>query len=95
MNGQRSIREEQECSSRLLSLDWQGGLVSFQVELVANAMNWDSGSNYGYSAYAPQLANQLVISATMINLIGLAGNFGMYASGPVWGKIVDSKGQKM
>ncbi|OWZ30885.1 hypothetical protein C347_04031 [Cryptococcus neoformans AD2-60a] len=54
-----------------------------------------SGSNYGYSAYAPQLANQLLISATMINLIGLAGNFGMYASGPVWGKIVDSKGQKI
>ncbi|AAW44083.1 hypothetical protein CNBF0550 [Cryptococcus deneoformans B-3501A] len=54
-----------------------------------------SGSNYGYSAYAPQLASQLVISATLVNLIGLAGNFGMYTSGPVWGKIVDSKGQKI
>ncbi|KAK8846547.1 hypothetical protein IAR55_005633 [Kwoniella newhampshirensis] len=54
-----------------------------------------SGSNYVYSAYAPQLASKLSISATTVNLIGLAGNFGVYMSGPVWGKIVDSRGQRI
>nr|ODO00874.1 hypothetical protein L204_01597 [Cryptococcus depauperatus CBS 7855] len=54
-----------------------------------------SGSNYVYSAYAPQLANQLVVGATVVNLVGLAGNFGVYMSGPLWGKIVDSRGQKL
>ncbi len=42
-----------------------------------------SGSNYVYSAYAPQLASQLSINSTTVNLIGLAGNLGMYASGPM------------
>jgi hypothetical protein len=42
-----------------------------------------SGSNYVYSAYAPQLATQLVISSTQVNLIGLAGNLGMYLTGPL------------
>ncbi|ODN91358.1 hypothetical protein L198_05869 [Cryptococcus wingfieldii CBS 7118] len=50
-----------------------------------------SGSNYVYSAYAPQLANQLQVSATTVNLVGLAGNFGVYTTGPLWGKIVDSR----
>lgn len=95
MGGHQSIREEQEYLSRVLLLDWQGNVVSFVLGQVANAMIWDSGSNYGYSAYAPQLANQLVISATLVNLIGLAGNFGVYTSGPLWGKIVDHRGQKM
>ncbi|ODN74856.1 hypothetical protein L202_07161 [Cryptococcus amylolentus CBS 6039] len=54
-----------------------------------------SGSNYVYSAYAPQLANQLQVSATTVNLVGLAGNFGVYTTGPLWGKIVDSRGQKI
>ncbi|WWD21864.1 hypothetical protein CI109_106352 [Kwoniella shandongensis] len=54
-----------------------------------------SGSNYVYSAYAPQLASKLSISATTVNLIGLAGNFGVYTSGPVWGKMVDSRGQRL
>lgn len=42
-----------------------------------------SGSNYVYSAYAPQLATELVISSTQVNLIGLAGNLGMYLAGPL------------
>lgn len=54
-----------------------------------------SGSNYVYSAYAPQLATELHISSTTVNLIGLAGNLGMYITGPVWGKIVDTRGQRM
>ncbi|KAK6904259.1 hypothetical protein I203_107775 [Kwoniella mangroviensis CBS 8507] len=54
-----------------------------------------SGSNYVYSAYAPQLATKLVVSSTVGNLIGLAGNLGVYLTGPVWGKIVDSRGQRI
>ncbi|WWC87403.1 uncharacterized protein L201_002292 [Kwoniella dendrophila CBS 6074] len=54
-----------------------------------------SGSNYVYSAYAPQLASKLNVSSTVGNLIGLAGNLGVYLTGPFWGKIVDSKGQRI
>ncbi|WVQ75306.1 hypothetical protein IAR50_004922 [Cryptococcus sp. DSM 104548] len=54
-----------------------------------------SGSNYVYSAYAPQLAGQLQLSATTVNLVGLAGNFGVYTTGPLWGKIVDSRGPRI
>ncbi|ORY24135.1 major facilitator superfamily domain-containing protein [Naematelia encephala] len=54
-----------------------------------------SGSNYVYSAYAPQLASQLVISSTQVNLVGTAGNLGVYMTGPLWGKLVDSRGQRL
>ncbi|WVW79010.1 hypothetical protein I302_100973 [Kwoniella bestiolae CBS 10118] len=54
-----------------------------------------SGSNYVYSAYAPQLATKLVVSSTIGNLIGLAGNLGVYLTGPLWGKLVDSRGQRI
>ncbi|KAG8856288.1 hypothetical protein FRB91_000917 [Serendipita sp. 411] len=33
-----------------------------------------SGTNYAYSAYAPQLGDALHISHTQLNVIGLAGN---------------------
>ncbi|WVQ97537.1 hypothetical protein IAU59_004651 [Kwoniella sp. CBS 9459] len=54
-----------------------------------------SGSNYVYSAYAPQLATQLRVSSTIGNLIGLAGNLGVYLTGPLWGKLVDARGPKL
>ncbi|KAK4685150.1 hypothetical protein P7C73_g5008, partial [Tremellales sp. Uapishka_1] len=54
-----------------------------------------SGSNYVYSGYAPQLASQLHITSTQVNLVGLAGNVGMYLSGPLWGKIVDARGSRI
>jgi len=41
-------------------------------------------------AYAPQLGARLQISHTKLNIIGLAGNVGVYSSGPVLGKIVDT-----
>ena len=34
-------------------------------------------------AYAPQLATQLHLSSTQVNLVGLAGNAGMYTMGPL------------
>lgn len=53
-----------------------------------------SGTNYVYSAYAPQLAKRLNITSTQTNLIGMAGNLGVY-SGPVVGKIIDSRGPRL
>ena len=48
-----------------------------------------------YSAYAPQLAEQLTISSTQVNLVGKAGNLGMYLMGPLWGKLTDTRGARM
>ncbi|KAL7423403.1 GTP-binding protein rbg1 [Cryptotrichosporon argae] len=54
-----------------------------------------SGSNYVYSGYAPQLAASLHLSSTQANIIGTAGNLGMYLSGPLWGRIVDARGPRI
>ncbi|KAK8172617.1 major facilitator superfamily domain-containing protein [Phyllosticta citrichinensis] len=52
------------------------------------------GTNYAYSAWAPQFADRLQLSATQSNLVGVAGNIGMYASGIPTGMLVDSKGPR-
>lgn len=49
---------------------------------------------YVYSAWAPQFADKLLLSATESNLIGLAGNLGMYSMGVPVGIFVDSKGPR-
>ncbi|KAI5997360.1 major facilitator superfamily domain-containing protein [Pisolithus marmoratus] len=54
-----------------------------------------SGTNYIFSAYAPQLGARLHVSHTQLNVVGLAGNVGVAASGPVWGRIVDSRGPRI
>ncbi|CAA7269647.1 unnamed protein product [Cyclocybe aegerita] len=54
-----------------------------------------SGTNYVYSAYAPQLGARLGISHTKLNVVGLAGNVGVYSSGPIWGRIVDTRGPRI
>lgn len=46
------------------------------------------------SAYAPQLAVKLSLSSTQTNLIGAAGNGGVYLSGPFIGMAVDRKGPR-
>ncbi|CAK9784994.1 unnamed protein product [Cutaneotrichosporon oleaginosum] len=53
-----------------------------------------SGSNYGYSGYAPQLASKLGLSSTQINLVGLGGNLGVYLTGPIFGRIIDLYGPR-
>ena len=55
------------------------------VFLLSIMVGLASGSNYVYSAYAPQLASQLVLSSTQVNLVGTAGNLGMYLTGPLYG----------
>ncbi|KAG2124677.1 major facilitator superfamily domain-containing protein [Suillus clintonianus] len=54
-----------------------------------------SGTNYIYSAYSPQLGARLFLSHTQLNVIGLAGNVGVYLSGPAWGRVVDSRGPRI
>ncbi|KAK7725671.1 hypothetical protein SLS57_003737 [Botryosphaeria dothidea] len=53
-----------------------------------------AGTNYAYSAWAPQFADRLRLTATQSNLIGAAGNIGMYATGIPVGMLVDSKGPR-
>ncbi|KAL4067164.1 major facilitator superfamily domain-containing protein [Scleroderma yunnanense] len=52
-----------------------------------------SGTNY--VPYAPQLGARLRISHTQVNVVGLAGSFGVYVSGPIWGRIVDVQGPRI
>lgn len=52
------------------------------------------GTNYGFSAWAPQFAEHLSLSATQINVVGNAGNLGMYAMGIPAGLLIDSKGPR-
>ncbi|KAK7981870.1 hypothetical protein PG996_009556 [Apiospora saccharicola] len=49
---------------------------------------------YVYSAWAPQFADRLLLSATESNIIGLAGNLGMYSAGVPIGMLIDSKGPR-
>ncbi|KAI8447082.1 major facilitator superfamily domain-containing protein [Phakopsora pachyrhizi] len=53
-----------------------------------------AGTNYAYSAYSPQLGQRLSLSSTSLNLIGLAGNLGMYVSSPLVGRIIDRIGPR-
>ncbi|GAM85239.1 hypothetical protein ANO11243_032430 [Dothideomycetidae sp. 11243] len=52
------------------------------------------GTNYAYSAWAPQFAEQLHLTATQSNIIGNAANIGMYAIGIPFGLIIDNKGPR-
>lgn len=52
------------------------------------------GTNYVYSAWAPQFAERLKLSSTESNLLGLAANFGMYTMGIPIGIFVDARGPR-
>ncbi|KAH9963274.1 major facilitator superfamily domain-containing protein [Russula dissimulans] len=52
-----------------------------------------SGSNY--QAYLPQLGARLHLTHTILNVFAVAGNIGVYMSGPVWGKIADTRGPRL
>ncbi|KAI1083592.1 MFS general substrate transporter [Whalleya microplaca] len=62
--------------------------------VAATIVSLACGTNYVYSAWAPQFADKLLLSATESNLIGLAGNLGMYSAGVPIGMFVDSKGPR-
>ncbi|KAI8951056.1 MFS general substrate transporter [Xylaria longipes] len=52
------------------------------------------GTNYVYSAWAPQFADRLHLSATESEVVGLAGNLGMYSMGVPIGMFIDSRGPR-
>lgn len=60
--------------------------------LSATLVGLASGTNYIYSAYAPQLAQALSLTSTQTNVVGAFGNAGVYLSSPFIGRIVDRKG---
>ncbi|PVH92949.1 MFS general substrate transporter [Periconia macrospinosa] len=53
------------------------------------------GTNYAYSAWAPQFADKLQLSATQSNVIGTSANLGMYVSGIPMGIITDRKSPRL
>ncbi|TEB28962.1 MFS general substrate transporter [Coprinellus micaceus] len=63
--------------------------------LVSLLVALGSGTNYVYSAYAPQMGAKLNITHTALNIVALAGNIGVYTTGPIWGRIVDSRGPRI
>jgi hypothetical protein len=69
--------------------------MPFRYIQVRLAIQTDSPAltlSYASLAYAPQLGATLNLSSTKLNLIGMAGNLGVYISGPFWGKVIDSRG---
>ncbi|RFU35706.1 hypothetical protein B7463_g674, partial [Scytalidium lignicola] len=63
--------------------------------IAATVISLACGTNYVYSAWAPQFAEKLKLSSTQSNLIGLAGNLGMYSLGIPVGMFIDSKGPRL
>lgn len=62
--------------------------------VAATLISLACGTNYVYSAWAPQFADRLGLSTTQSNLIGLAGNLGMYSMGVPIGLFVDNRGPR-
>ncbi|KNG46816.1 MFS general substrate transporter [Stemphylium lycopersici] len=63
--------------------------------VAATAIALACGTNYAYSAWAPQFADKLQLSATQSNVVGTAANLGMYASGIPMGIITDRKSPRL
>jgi len=71
--------------------DKRGRIIA---SVAATAIALACGSNYVYSAWAPQFAERLGLSATESNLIGLFGNLGMYTMGVPIGMFIDNRGPR-
>ncbi|KAF2713259.1 MFS general substrate transporter [Pleomassaria siparia CBS 279.74] len=63
--------------------------------VAATTISLACGTNYAYSAWAPQFGEKLQLSATQSNVIGTAANLGMYASGIPMGMITDRKSPRL
>ncbi|UKZ59816.1 uncharacterized protein TrAtP1_001108 [Trichoderma atroviride] len=64
------------------------------ASVAATVISLACGTNYVYSAWAPQFAEKLRLSTTESNLIGLFGNLGMYTMGVPIGMFVDDRGSR-
>ncbi|KAF4446473.1 hypothetical protein F53441_9877 [Fusarium austroafricanum] len=76
--------------------DQQKRLLQARIiaSVAATILSLACGTNYVYSAWAPQFAERLKLSSTESNLIGLAGNLGMYTLGMPIGIFVDHRGPR-
>ncbi|UNI22090.1 hypothetical protein JDV02_008012 [Purpureocillium takamizusanense] len=66
----------------------------FVASIAATVLSLACGTNYVYSAWSPQFAERLKLSATQSNLVGLFGNLGMYTLGVPVGIGVDHRGPR-
>ena len=62
--------------------------------IAATGIALSCGTNYAFSAWEPEFAERLELSATQANLIGNFGNIGMYAMGIPGGILIDKKGPR-
>lgn len=62
--------------------------------IAASAIGLAAGTNYAFSAWGPQFAEQLSLTATQINLVGTFANLGMYAVGIPAGALIDARGPR-
>ncbi|KAG6001404.1 hypothetical protein E4U21_004396 [Claviceps maximensis] len=69
-------------------------LARIIASVAATVISLACGTNYVYSAWAPQFAEKLKLSATQSNMIGQAGNLGMYSLGVPVGIFVDRRGPR-
>lgn len=53
------------------------------------------GINYAYSAWGPEFAERMHLTATQGEMIGTAGNLGMYAIGIPGGALIDKQGPRV
>ncbi|KAG6035665.1 hypothetical protein E4U41_005987 [Claviceps citrina] len=69
-------------------------LARVVASVAATVISLACGTNYVYSAWAPQFAEKLKLSATQSNMIGQAANLGMYSLGVPVGMFVDRRGPR-
>ncbi|KAK3691873.1 hypothetical protein LTR37_018366 [Vermiconidia calcicola] len=80
--GQTPVAESTHRKTRYLSV------------VAGTAIALSCGTNYAFSAWEPEFAERLQLTATQANLIGNFGNIGMYAMGIPGGILIDSKGPR-
>ncbi|KAF9910996.1 hypothetical protein BX616_010711 [Lobosporangium transversale] len=62
--------------------------------LAACAVALVSGTPYLYSTYANQLTSKLSLNAIQSNIVGAGVHYGLFLSGPLFGRLVDIRGPR-